>query len=189
MKSIFLFCTRLRYFFTVIPPLFILAIAIKYNSGVEATMKLYPLIIASSGVIIFILLYFFRAIKINFEEIKCIGLFSSRESTVINKDKTLHITILPKRKILLEIYGQNDNFETYAWLKNEDSTEINLFRAKALGNLGTARKILSYFEIDAEDIEKAITSDVFSADYEKITLNTEIADDKKTFKIYFKETV
>ena len=189
MKSIFLFCTRLRYFFTVIPPLFILAIAIKYNSNVEAAMKLYPLIIASGGVIIFILLYFFRAIIINSEEIKCIGLFSSRESTVINKDKTLHITILPKRKILLEIYGQNDNFETYAWLKNEDSSEINLFRAKALGNLGTARKILSYFDVDVNHIENALTEDSFSADYEKITFNTEIVDDKKTFKIYFKETL
>lgn len=189
MKSIFLFCTRLRYFFTLIPPLFILAIAIKYNSDVEATMKLYPLIIASSGVIIFILLYFFRAIIINFEEIKCIGLFSSRESTVINKGKALHISILPKRKIQLEIYGENDDFETYAWLKNEDNTQINLFRAKALGNSGTVRKILSYFNVDVNHIEKALTEDSFSADYEKITLNTEIVDDKKTLKIYFKETL
>lgn len=189
MKSIFLFCTKLRYFFTIIPPLLILSIAIKFNSNVKTTMKLYPLIIALSCIVVFIDLYFFRAIKINFREIKCIGLFSSKDYAVINEGKTLHIFILPKRKIQLEIYGINDDFETYTWLKNEDSTPINLFRAKALGNSGTVRKILSYFDVNADHIDNALTQDSFSADYEKITFNTEFIDGKKTFKIYFKETI
>lgn len=189
MKSIFLFSTRFRYFLTEIPPILLLIISIKYNSDVEDLMKLYPLIIVLSGIIIFIGMYFFRGVKINFEEIKCIGLFSSRESCVINAGKTLHISILPKRKIQLELYGENNDFETYAWLKNEDSTVINLFRSKALGNSGTVRKVLSYFDVETEDIEKALSSDSFSADYDKITLNTEITDNKKTFKIHFKETI
>ncbi len=190
MKSIFLFSTRFRYFLTEIPLIILLIISIKYNSSVDALMKLYPLIIVLSVIIIFIGMYFFRGVKINFEEIKCIGLFSSRESCVINAGKTLHVSILPKRKIQLELYGVNDDFETYAWLKNENSnTEINLFRAKALGNRGTVRKILSYFDVGSEYIEKAVTTDCFSAEYEKITLSTEIINNKKTFKIYFKETV
>ncbi len=189
MKNIFLFSTRLRYFLTEIPPILLLIISIKYNLRVDTVMKLYPLIIVLSGIIIFIGLYFFRGVKINFEEIKCIGPFSSRECSVINEGKTLHISILPKRKIELELYGENDDFETYAWLKNEDSAEINLFRAKALGSSGAIRKILSYFGAENEEIEKALTEDYFSADHEKITLTSEIIDNKKTFKIYFKETV
>ncbi len=189
MKSVFLFCTRLRYFFTEIPLIFLLVIAIKYNPDVEAMMKLYPLIIALSGVVVFIALYFFRAIKINFEEIKCIGLFSSREKAIINKGRTLHITILKKRKIRLELYGENDDFETYAWLKSEDVTEINLFRAKALGSEGKVHRILSYFGAESDDIEKAFLIENFTVDYEKVTLTSEKNEQEKTFKIYFKETV
>lgn len=189
MKSLFLFSTRFRYFLTEIPPVLLLIISIKYNFSVDSLMKLYPLIIVLSGIIIFIGLYFFRGIKINFEEVRSIGLFSSRESSVINAGKTLHISILPKRKIQVELYGENEDYETYAWLKNDDNSEINLFRAKSLGSYGTVRKILSYFGAEHEDIEKAITADTFSADYEKINVSTEITDNKKTFKIYFKETV
>lgn len=189
MKSIFLFSTRFRYFLTEIPPSILLIISIKYNAGVDALMKLYPLIIILSGIIIFIGMYFFRGVKINFEEIKCIGLFSSKESAVINANKTLYISILPKRKILLELYGANDDFETYAWLKSEEGTQINLFRAKALGNSSTVRKVLSYFDIEAEYIENAIKSENFSADCKKIKLTTETINNQKTFVIYFKETV
>ena len=189
MKSLFLFSTRLRYFLTEIPPLLLLIISIKYNFKVDSTIKLYPLITVIIGVVVFIFLYFFRGVKINFEEIKCVGLFSTRESAVINAGKTLHISILPKQKIRVELYGENDDYKTYAWLKNEDGAEINLFRSKALGGIGTVRKILSYFGAECEDIEKAFTDEVFSADYEKIILTSETIDEKKTFKIYFKETV
>lgn len=189
MKSVCLFCTKIRYFLTEIPPLLLLAIAIKYNSGVESTMKLYPLIIVMSGVVVFIALYFFRAVKINNEEIKAIGLFSSREKAVINKDKTLHITVLPKNKIRVELFGDNDNFDTYAWLKNEETTEINLFRAKANGNEKTVHRILSYFGAEKDDIQKVFSTDGFSIDYEKIAITSEITENIKIIKVYFKETI
>ena len=189
MKKTYLFCTKIGWFISLIPSIVLLIISIYYNESSTGLLKLYPLIIILSGIIIFIGMYFFRGVKINFEEIKCIGLFSSKESAVINANKTLYISILPKRKILLELYGANDDFETYAWLKSEEGTQINLFRAKALGNSSTVRKVLSYFDIEAEYIENAIKSENFSADCEKIKLTTETINNQKTFVIYFKETV
>ena len=188
MKKLFLFSTKFGYFLTEIPPIILLIISIKYNNYVDSATKLYPLILAISGVIVFIGLYFWRGVFLSYDQLRCVGLFSSKESSVINKDKTLHISILPKGKIRIELYGENDDFETYAWLKN-DNSEINLFRAKALGGISTVRKILSYYGAETDDIERAISEDSFSSEYEKINFSSSTENNTKTFKIYFKETL
>jgi hypothetical protein len=142
------------------------------------------------ALIVFIPIYFFSGIIISNEEVKCIGAFSSKDNATVKKERTLVITVLKKRRLLVELYGKNDDGENaYPWLRNEKSTEINLFRAKANGTSRTLCKILKYFGADVADIERLLTSDSFKADYNKITVISEISSGAKKVKIFFKETI
>ena len=82
MKSVFLFSTKLKVFLIEIPPTVLLVPAIIYNNNVKTLMKLYPLIIALLGIIIFSAVYFFRAVKITNEEIRCVGPFSTSSNSL-----------------------------------------------------------------------------------------------------------
>ena len=98
MKNTFLFCSRLRVYWCEIPIVGILLLCIKYNDYSEGLYKLYLLMAFSALASIFILIYFFRAIKLSFEEIRYIGLFSSRDSAIITEGKTIILTPRGKKK-------------------------------------------------------------------------------------------
>ena len=189
MKSIFLFSTRLRMFLTELPPIIFLTFALIFNSKADDIMKLYPLIVVLAAIVILIFLYLFRAVIIRYDEVRTVGLFSSREHTVINENKTLVITLHPKRFMVIELFGDGGSFDTYSWLKSEDSTVINLFRAKAYGSLNTVKKILRYFEVDEEIILTLIAKDCPEIDLEKIKVSSSTVHEGKSVKIYFKETI
>jgi len=190
MKSTFLLSTRFRFFLLEIPPILLLIPTIIYNNIVKSVMHLYPLMVMLCILIIFIPVYFFRGIIINNDEIRCIGPFSSKDKATIKKERTLVITVLKRGRLLIELFGKNDDGEsTYSWLKSEKPVEINLFRAKSNGRARTIRKILRYFETDENDIHKLLTSDGFKTEYDKISFGSEISEKTKTIKIYFKETI
>ena len=190
MKRVFLLSTKFRFFLLEIPPILLLIPTVKYNNVVKSLMHLYPLMVMLCALIIFIPIYFFCGIIVSNEEVKCIGAFSSKDKATIKKERTLVITVLKKRRLLVELYGKNDDGEnTYPWLRNEKNTEINLFRAKSNGTSRTLCKILKYFGADAADIERLLTSDGFKADYEKTTFASEISTEAKKVKIFFKETI
>ena len=176
-------------FLTELPPIIFLVLAIIFNDKADDIMKLYPLIIVLSAIVIFIFLYLFRAVIIRYDEVRTVGLFSSREHIIINKDKTLAITLHPKRFTVVEVFGDGGSFDTYSWLKSEDSTTINLFRAKAYGSLNTLRKILRYFDVDVEMIDELITKDGVEFDLEKIKVASSTVHDGKSIRIFFKETI
>lgn len=190
MKKIFLFSSRLRVYLTEIPPILLLIVSIKFNSGVDTLMKLYPLIISLSALSVFIAVYFFRGIVIGFDEVKCIGPFSSREKAIIAKDKKLVMTVLPKRRIRIELFGSGEDLaESCAWLKGDTSAHINLFRAKANGNEKTVRKILKYFGISEGTLTSLMKNDSFTEELEDVTVSTEILNEAKTVSIEFKKTI
>ena len=190
MKNIFLFSTRLRVFLIELPPILLLIPSIIYNGSVKTLMKLYPLIIMLSALIVFIAIYFFRAIIINNEELRTIGLFSTREKAIIKENRSLVVTKLSRRRIRIELFGQNDDGQgTYEWLKNEEPVEINLFRVKANGTSKTVAKILRYFEADSETVNALLLNDNFLFDTEKVSFTSSIVKEAKTVKILFKETI
>lgn len=190
MKKIFLFSSRLRVYLTEIPPVFLLILAIKFNSAVDTLMKLYPLIITLSALIVFIAVYFFRAVVIGVDEVKCIGPFSSKEKAIIAKEKSLVITILPKRRLRIELFGNGDDLaESCAWLKNDTSEHINLFRSKANGGVGTARRILRYFDVSDKALESLIEKDGYSEDFENVTVTSDTVNEAKAITVYFKNTI
>ena len=83
--------TILRPILVSIPPAIVLASAIILNDSVKTPEKLFPLMIFSGLAIAFSFVFFFRVVKLTKEEIKMIGPFSSKDSSVINEGKTLII--------------------------------------------------------------------------------------------------
>ena len=168
MKKLLFLSTKLRMFWVMVPPIVMLIPVIRFNDGVKTLMKLYPLMVALVGLILFFAVYLFRAVSISKKEIKCIGVFSSKEMAKIEPGRTLVITVPKKRRIKIEIFGMNDDSESsYAWLKNDEPCEINLFRATVGGGIKTAEKIVRYFEND------------------KNTVSSEKNEENKIFRISF----
>lgn len=147
MKNVFLFCTRIWVYLTELPVIFLLLVAVRYNEGSKELFKLYPLIIFLSLAIIFIAVYFFRMITVNREEIRYHGLFSSKDSALITKGKTLRIAFLGKGSLRLELYGDAGESPAFEWMRQEDVVhrEICVFRGTALGGAATVSKILDLF--------------------------------------------
>lgn len=191
MKFVFLFCTKLRVYLTELPVILLLAIAIHYNDGSDELFKLYPLQIFLGLVILFILVYFFRAITITYDEIRYHGLFSSRDSAVINKDKTLIITMKPARRLTVELFGNDGKLPALDWLKDSEAppVDIFLFRGKAVGGKRTVSSVLKYFGVPAEDISEVFSKDGYTREYDDVILDVEKKEDICIFKIKMKETV
>ena len=103
MKSIYIYASRLRSFWVLIPMSVILGIAIRFNESSDDVLKLYPLITISVIGIIFSLVYLFRFIAISYSEIKYIGRFTSRDSATINAEKTLVIELWEKNRVNIRL--------------------------------------------------------------------------------------
>ena len=190
MKFLFFLSTKLKVFLTEIPPIILLMVAIAYNGAVDSPFKLYPLMVILCALILFIPVYFLRGVLISYEEVRCVGFFSSKEKAIIKEDRTLVLTVLPKRKVRIELFAKNDDGESsYAWLANEASVFVNVFRARVNGKEGIVRRTLRYFEIDEDVISDAIENDNFSAELEKVKVMTDIENESKKVIVYFKQTL
>ncbi len=191
MKGIFLFCSRLRVYLTEIPVMIMLAITIFYNDQSTDLLKYYPLIVFLCLVIIFIAVYFFRLISITTDEVRYHGLFSSKDSAFITKDRTLKLSLHPRKSLRVELYGDAGKEPAFDWMKAEDVVhrEICLFRGKAIGGRGSATKILKYFGVPSD----ILTSDAFEKGFtfedETISVNAVSENDIPTVSISFKKTI
>lgn len=188
MKNVFLFCTKLWVYLTEVPVLILLSIALRYNEGSKELFKLYPLIIFLSLAVIFIAVYFFRAITVSREEIRYHGLFSSRDSALITKNKTLRVTVLAKGGLRLELYGDAGETPAFEWMRQEDviHREICFFRGRSLGRAGTVSKISALFGVP-EDLDP--TAEGFTYEDENISVLTEKKDAGTVVAIKFKTTL
>lgn len=188
-KKKYLFCTKVWYYLTELPLVVLLVISIYYNPMTKTTFKLIPLIIALCLGIIFIFIFFFRLIVVSHEQIRYRGWFSSRDKAVINKDKTLIITMLKGANIKIELFGNDGEPSLYESMKDEPPIDIYLFRGRAIGGARTVRSILSYFEIPSEDITELLSLDSFAAEYELTSLSSEKKEDVREIRIRMKETI
>ena len=197
MKSIYLFATRLRTLWVFLPPILLLIPTIIYNDTsnaqlfilMNANVKLYPLMVVLISIIIFMTVYFFRIITVGLEEIRCIGPFSSKERVMLKKERSLVLTLKKHGRILVEVFGTCADNDTYSWLTKEDFTDINLFRAMANGKEKTAKKILRFFGVENEDIEKSLTDEGTISDAKDFRLSSKIVEGRRKITLYFKETI
>ena len=190
MKSIYLLSTKLWVYLTEIPVLILLWVSISSNHLSQDMFKYYPLIIFLSFAVIFIVVYFFSVISINYDEIRYHGLFSSKDSAFITENKSLVIRIKPKRNLDIELYGDAGVEPAFDWMKAEDikHRDICLFRGKANGSSGTAKRILKYFKLPELEIENAL-SDGFSYEDDSIRVNSGYKNEIFEIKLKFKVTI
>ena len=188
MKKLFLFSTKLRYFWTIIPAIFLLIVAIIYNNAVDSVFKLYPLIVALSGVIVFMVLYFYRAVIISHDDLRCVGRFSSKEYSTIKPQNSLVITIMKRKRASIELYGINDTRD-FDWSREDERVEINLFRARTNASQSTIKKIITYFGFTSDDADLAIINADYSAESDEATLKTGIStiEEYKQIILTFKD--
>ncbi len=197
MKSIVLFATKLRTLWVFIPPVLLLIPTIIYNDSADsrlfslmnANLKLYPLMFVLIAVIIFMVIYFFRIVTVRLEEIRCIGPFSSKDRVILKKERSLVLTLLKHGRIRIEVFGVCADNDTYFWLKEEDFTEINLFRTTANGTERTVKKFLAFFGVDEKKINKALTENGEIENANDFTLSSDILNERRTVRLYFKETI
>ncbi len=185
MKSIYLFCTKPRVYLIEFPILAILWIAIKFNKFSENTFKFYPLIFVSAFFVIFTAVYFFRAISISNDEIRCLGVFSSKDNALIAENKTLVISLHPHFNMKLELYTDAAESPAFEWMKASDVAhrDVCVFRAGAVGTKRSAIKILEYFSVPKED---AINCSTDGFNYENDNIKVESFSENETLKIKIK---
>lgn len=191
MKAIYIYATRLRAFWVLIPMSTLLMLCINFNNGVDGLLKLYPLILFTIGAIIFTFVYLFRFIAVSYSEIKYIGRFTSRDSATINAGKTLVIDILEKKRVSIQLWGNEGYNPEIKWLTNEDGEagDICLFRGKVYGGKQLAVKILTYFGVDSKDIDVILQEDGFYRSYENVTVKSLTELEHRQIRIKFDKTV
>ena len=188
-KKKYLFSTNPLMYLTEIPPLALMIVAIYFNSGAVGNKKLYPLIIFLALVMIFIFIYLLRYIKITEEELRCCGPFSSHDAAIINKDKTLILTMRGKNRLRVALYGNDGMPPMFEGLRDEPSIDIFLFRARAFGGRRSVISVMTYFGIPVEDAVKAVSEERFVGDYTDYELTAERIEDIREIRIKFKTTL
>lgn len=192
MKKLFLFSTKLYYFWTVIPLAFILAVAIYLNNDVKTVFKLYPMIILLSVVIIVNILFYIRGIRLTYDDARCLGLFSKKDYARYSKDSSLVITVLRHGRLLVEVFGFiEEGGIGYDWFDSDKSAEINLFRARTNGNSKTVKKILRYYGASETDAQLALNQAEFKTETKEIIISSTLTenDSARQVRITFKEIV
>ena len=190
-KHIILSSTKLSMYLTELPLVVLLILTIRYNPHVTTPGKLYPLIVTLIIGMLFIYIYLFRLVMISTDEVRSIGRFSSRDSATLNEGKTLILTLLPRRKMRVEVFGNDGTPPALDWAQNEDYeiADIFLYRERAVGTRHTVARILEYFEVPKGDAQRAPIEDGFFAEYDFLTVSTEIRNELTEVKIRFTKTV
>ncbi len=191
MKKITLFGTSWLMYLTELPLILLLGVCIGYNQNMEIPFKLYPLILALIGGIIYIFIYLFRLVNISYEMIWATGPYSSRERAIIAENKTLVITMLKRGKLKVELFGVDEMPPMLDWAKDKDYTEIevNLFRDRAFGGASSVRRVLKYFDVSNEDIISVLQSDSFEKSYDSFNISANKLNDIREIKIKFTATI
>ena len=189
MKSIYIYASRLRAFWVLLPMSVILTLCLRFNEHVDGAFKLYPLIIFTIGAIIFTFIYYFRFIAISYSEVKYIGRFTSRDSATVNEGKTLVIDLLEKNRVGIKLYGNEGYNPEIKWLTNEsgEQGDICLFRGTSYSGEYVAMAILSYF--GADDIGEILDTDGFKREYENVTVSSLTENSHRQIRIRINKTI
>ena len=189
MKNVFLLSTRLSMFLTEIPLIALVTVAIHFNESAEGWAKLYPLITVTAAAVVFIMVYLFRGVLINCEEIRSVGLFSSKDHASISKNKSLVITLMKKNKLKLELFGEDDA-PGLDWLRDVGRRDyVNLYRDVAYGGIKGVRRLLSAFDFDKHQINSLLYNDCASISVFGIDCKREKTDIGDTYTLHFTETL
>ena len=176
MKSVYLFCTKWFFFLTELPLLYFFVLTVDMHDKSTELLGYYPLETVLVLAMLFILVYYFRAVGFSADEIRMYGLFSSREKSLIHEGDTLLLTLRSRRRLRVELFGTDGGNPTLEWLRTEEyeAQEINLFRGKALGTRRTVLRILRFSGVPREVSAPLLFAEGgFSAEYDTVALSCE----------------
>ncbi len=190
MKNVYLFCTKPWVYLIELPVILIFWLALSLNEYSDLAVKFYPLMTVSALLILFIALFFFRFISINNDEIRSLGLFSSKDSALIAEKKTLVIALHPHRTVKLELYGDPDEEPEFNWMRSDNVAhrEICVFRGKAVGGKKSAMRILEYFTFPTSELNAAF-EEGYSFENDAIRVSSSAENEVFKIKIKFKITI
>ena len=191
MKGTFIFSSRLRVYLTELPLIILLATAIHFHDASDSLMKFYPIEIAAAAGIMFIAVYFFRGVFLTTDEVRAIGLFSSRDHALIEKDMTLKIELKSRRRLTISLWG-NDGTPAFEWQTVEEAKavgDVRLFSERAIGGRKAAKRILALYTLPKDLLDKAVSVDGFEYSDESIAVRS--AAENEVFSVYltFKEAL
>lgn len=190
MKKLFLFGTKLYVYLIELPIIAVLVLAINHNGKATNLLKLYPLIVFCCLAIAFIAIYFFNSVTVSYAKIKQIGLFSSRDSAIITKDRTIVLTYLSRRRMRIELFALQES-PSFEWALSESFVphEACVFRERVIGNDMTAKRVLRFFKASEKEIKELLSSENLEIKNEKIEYSALVYDEKKQIKIKFNEVI
>ena len=189
-KSLYFPRTVLRPIFISIPPIIVLIASILLNDLVKSPLKLYPLIIFSGLVIAFTFVFFFRVVVLTKEEIKMIGPFSSKDSSIINEGKTLIITRRSIGRISIDLYGNTGVNADLDWLRDVHTVrDIYLFKSNVVGGTNAIKHILLFFGVSEVDVDTLLSSNEAYNEYPDYTISVSSPEEKQEIRIKFTNTI
>lgn len=188
MNGVFLLSTRMRMYLTEIPIIALMAAAIHFNGTADGWAKLYPLIIACGAGIVFIYIYLLRAVIITNEEVRSFGAFSSKDKATISKGKTLTMTLKPKKKIKIELFGE-DEAPMLDWARDRGPCRANLYRDVAIGGEKSVKRVLRYFGMEIDDIRALISGEKERVELYGISAYRSVNTDEVSYSLDFSKTL
>ncbi len=192
MKKIHLSMSRPWVYLFELPLAGLFVLCILFHNRVDSLLKLFPLEIAVAAVMIFLPLYFFRFLSFATDEVREIGLFSGKDRAVLNKGRTLILTLRKKGKIRAEVYGKNGEEPAFAWQKNDRdyrASDFCMLRAAAYGGRKSIASLLSFYGVPGDDLAAAMQGG-FSRNYGDISLETVAREDGETeLRLHFHVTI
>ena len=190
MKKINIFATKLGMFITILPIAFLLVVSIINNPSVETPGKLYPLIIGCIFGIAMITVYLWRSVRITLEEVRSIGPFSSKDRVILKKDRTLSLTLRPKNKLRIEVYGRDDA-PGYDWLKADENeyADVNLYRDTAIGGQNAVKRVLWLCGIEGDEAKNILEAKEYDGRVGDFEIRKYVVDSSLRYDIKFLETL
>ena len=190
MKKIYLFSTRLVYFWSLAPLFVLLGFSIANNNEKAGVLRLYPLIFLTVAAIIFICIYLFRAVRLSYDEIRHIGRFSKREVAEINEGKILILERIRGNRLQITLFGNDGVLPEFDWMKTTGDIprDIPLFRARAIWYRYSTIKMLRYFGLTKDECLKVMNGDITEITNNIVTVTYEYENDA-IIKIKVNKTV
>lgn len=174
-------------FLTELPLLYLFVLTVDLHTKSEDLLGYYPLEIVLVFFIFFILVYFFRVIGLSYDEVRMYGLFSSREKSMLHEGDTLVLTVLPRRRLRVELFGTDGGVPALEWLREEGRApeDVNLFRGKANGGRRSVGRILRFYGVPSADIPSLLSAEAEMRDYETVTVAVEQKEESFEVRLRF----
>lgn len=185
MKKMYFFSTKIWYFLTEIPVIALFILTLTSSTP----LKFLPLMLVCVAGAVLIFLYFFRMMIFSYDEVRCTGIFSSRDKALLNKGKTLILTRAPGGKLRVEVFGTESRTAALEWLRDEAPQGITLLRGRCLGANRALCRILRFYHVPPAEFAAILGEEPYEKSFPEVAVRAEIRDDRRRVELLFLTTM